>query len=71
MFGQGNKIVKHWSFSGTNTGAFFGMPPTGRKVNIDGVTLVRMQGGKIAEERDLLDNLDLMTQLGSMPAAGK
>jgi uncharacterized protein len=45
VFGQGNKLVKHWNFSGTNTGIFFGMPPTGKKVSIDGVTLVRMQGG--------------------------
>ena len=47
------------------------MPATGRHVSIDGVTLVRMQDGKIAEERDFLDNLDLMTQLGLMPSTGK
>jgi steroid delta-isomerase-like uncharacterized protein len=71
VFGQGNKLVKHWNFSGTHTGIFFGMPPTGKKISIDGVTLVRMQDGKIAEERDFLDNLDLMTQLGQIPASGK
>ncbi len=71
VFGQGNKLVKHWNFSGDNTGVFFGMPATGKHVSIDGVTLVRMQNGKIAEERDFLDNLDLMTQLGQIPAAGK
>lgn len=68
VFGQGNKLVKYWNFSGDNTGVFFGMPATGKHVNIDGVTLVRMQNGKIAEERDFLDNLDLMTQLGQIPA---
>lgn len=71
VFGQGDKLVKHWNFKGKHTGTFFGMPATGKDVNIDGVTLVRMQNGKIAEERDFLDNLDLMTQLGQMPAAGK
>ncbi|MEO7523075.1 MAG: ester cyclase [Ferruginibacter sp.] len=71
VFGQGNKLVKHWNFSGTHTGSFFGMPATGKKISIDGVTLVRMQDGKIAEERDILDNLDLMTQLGQISAAGK
>lgn len=68
VFGQGNKLVKYWNFSGDNTGVFFGMPATGKHVSIDGVTLVRMQNGKIAEERDFLDNLDLMTQLGQIPA---
>jgi ketosteroid isomerase-like protein len=36
------------------------MAATGKKVSIDGVTLVRMEGGKVAEERDFFDNLDLM-----------
>ncbi|MCB0472883.1 MAG: ester cyclase, partial [Flavobacteriaceae bacterium] len=48
VFGQGDKIVKHWNFKGKNTGAFFGMAPTGRAVDIDGVTLVKMKDGKIA-----------------------
>ncbi len=63
-FGQGNKLVKYWNFSGTHTGNFFGIPPTGKKVSLDGVTLVRMQDGKIAEERDFFDNYDFMKQLG-------
>lgn len=71
VFGQGDKLVKHWNFKGTHTGVFFGIPATGKKVDIDGVTLVRMQDGRIAEERDFVDNLDLMTQLGQLPAAVK
>ena len=69
IFGQGDKLVKHWNFKGTHTGVFFGIPATGKSLNIDGATLVRMSGGKIAEERDFMDNLDMMTQLGLMPAA--
>lgn len=71
VFGQADKLVKYWNFSGDNTGVFFGMPATGKHVSIDGVTLVRMQDGKIAEERDFLDNLNLMTQLGQIPAPTK
>lgn len=63
-FGQGDKLVKYWNFSGTHTGNFFGIPATGKKVSLDGVTLVRMQGGRIAEERDFFDNYDFMKQLG-------
>ena len=69
VFGQGDKLVKHWNFTGTHTGVFFGIPATGKTVNIDGVTLVRMANGKIAEERDFMDNLDFMTQLGLIPPA--
>lgn len=71
VFGQGDKLVKHWNFSGTQTGVFFGIPASEKKVSIDGVTLVRMSKGKIAEERDFFDNLDLMTQLGVIPPPAK
>ena len=67
VFGMGNKLVKHWNFKGTHTGLFFGIPATNKKVDIDGVTLVRMSSGKIAEERDFLDNLEFMQQLGLIP----
>jgi steroid delta-isomerase-like uncharacterized protein len=67
IFGQGEKLVKHWNFKGTHTGVFFGIPPTGKAVSLDGVTLVRMDNGKIAEERDFFDNMDFMTQLGLVP----
>ncbi|UKM66340.1 ester cyclase [Flavobacteriaceae bacterium GSB9] len=67
-FSQGDKIVKHWSFKGNNTGEFFGMPPTGKSVNIDGVTLVKMQNGKIAQEHDFIDNMVFMQQLGIVSA---
>jgi steroid delta-isomerase-like uncharacterized protein len=71
IFGQDDKLVKYWNFKGTHTGEFFGIPPTGKNVSIDGTTLIRMSNGKIAEERDFFDNLDFMTQLGLVPAAGK
>ncbi|QEC67085.1 ester cyclase [Panacibacter ginsenosidivorans] len=69
VFGQGNKLVKHWNFKGTHTGVFFGIPPTGKQVRIDGVTLVAMRNGKIAEERDFFDNYAFMQQLGLLPAS--
>lgn len=66
-FGQGEKIVKHWNFKGTHTGEFFGIPATGKEVNVEGVTLVRMKDGKIAQEHDFFDNLEFMQQLGLIP----
>lgn len=67
-FGQGDKIVKHWNFKGTHTGEFFGIPATGKELNLDGVTLVKMKDGKIAQEQDFFDNLAFMQQLGLMPS---
>ena len=64
VFGQGDKIVKHWNFIGKHTGDFFGIPASGRSVNIDGVTLVKMKNGKIAQEQDFMDNMVFLQQLG-------
>ena len=64
VFGQGDKIVKHWNFKGKHTGDFFGIPATGKEVNLDGVTLVQMKDGKIKQEQDFFDNLVFMQQLG-------
>jgi len=64
VFGQGDKIVKHWNFKGIHSGDFFGIPATGKSVNIDGTTLVKMKDGKIAEEQDFMDNMAFMQQLG-------
>lgn len=68
VFGQGQKIMKHWNFKGTHSGDFFGIPATGKMVDIDGVTLVMMKNGKIAQEQDFMDNMALMQQLGILSA---
>ena len=64
IFGQGDKLVKHWNFKGTHDGDFFGIPPTGKSLNLYGTTLILMEDGKIKQEQDFFDNLDMLTQLG-------
>ncbi|VAV86194.1 hypothetical protein MNBD_BACTEROID02-230 [hydrothermal vent metagenome] len=64
IFGQDDNLVKHWNFKGTHTGDFFGIPATGRTVDIDGTTLVIMKNGKIAQEQDFFDNMVFLQQLG-------
>jgi steroid delta-isomerase-like uncharacterized protein len=64
IFGQDDNLVKHWNYKGTHTGNFFGMPATGKSVDIDGVTLVKMKDGKILQEQDFMDNMVFMQQLG-------
>lgn len=64
IFGQEDKLVKHWYFKGIHTGEFFGMPATGKVVELEGTTLVEMRDGKIVSEHDFMDNLSMFTQLG-------
>lgn len=63
-FGQGNKIVKHWRFQGKHTGDFFGIPATGKIVNVEGVTIAKMKDGRIVQEQDFMDNGVHLQQLG-------
>tara|TARA_B100001057_G_scaffold491887_1_gene583117 strand:+ start:190 stop:705 length:516 start_codon:yes stop_codon:yes gene_type:complete len=67
VFGQGDKIVKYWSFKGTHDGDFFGIPATGKKVNLIGTTLVLMKDGRVLQEQDFFDNYSLLGQLGLIP----
>ncbi|WP_323788549.1 ester cyclase [Psychroserpens sp.] len=64
VFGQENKIVKHWNFKGNHTGDFFGIPATNKSVDIQGVTIAKMKNGKISQEQDFMDNAVFMQQLG-------
>ena len=71
IFGEGDQLVKHWTFKGKHTGDFFGIPATGNLVEISGSTIVRMSAdGRIAEERDFMDNMSLLAQLGVVSAPG-
>ncbi|RED44957.1 ester cyclase [Seonamhaeicola aphaedonensis] len=64
IFGQNDKIVKHWNFKGTHSGNFFGIPATGKTVDLSGATIAVMKDGKIAQEQDFMDNMLFMQQLG-------
>jgi steroid delta-isomerase-like uncharacterized protein len=66
-FAKGEKLVKYWRFTGTHTGVFFGIPATGKKVDVIGCTIAKVVDGKITEEQDFFDNLEFLQQLGIIP----
>ena len=51
-------------FTGTHTGPFRGLPPTGRRVRFSAIEINRMQDEKVAEHWFQLDALTLFGQLG-------
>jgi len=62
-----NNIVVRWTVSGTHTGDYFGIPPTGRKFSVTGMNHWKMANGKAIEGWVSRDDLGLMRQLGLMP----
>jgi predicted ester cyclase len=65
---DGDTVVTHWRMTGTHRGAFMGLEPTGARCTVDGITIARFTGGKLAEEWTQWDGLGLFRQLGA-PAA--
>jgi len=46
---DGDTVISHYSMKGTHLGSFFGAPPTGKKVEINGTAILRFENGKIVE----------------------
>ena len=61
---EGNKLVQRWTLTGTNTGSMAEMPPTGKKVQLSGVSIIDMVNGKATEIWDYYNVLDMYQQLG-------
>jgi predicted ester cyclase len=63
---QGDRVVGRITISGTQTGTYAGIPPTGKKVSYQVIDIMRMKDGKIIEHWGVGDNLSLLTQLGAI-----
>lgn len=69
---QGDSFADEWIFRGTHTAPFplpdgTELPPTGKRVEIRGMELVRMRDGKIVVDNLYYDNVASMVQLGLLP----
>ena len=67
IFADGEKVVARSTMMGTHKGTFMNMPPTGKQINVKGIDIVRMSGGKAVEHWGLFDSLTMMQQLGVIP----
>ena len=48
-------------------GEYVGFPPTGTEVEFTGISVYRIEAGKIAESWNVEDQLGLMQQIGAIP----
>jgi steroid delta-isomerase-like uncharacterized protein len=63
MVAEGDLVATYKTFTGTHRGAFFGVPPTGRRATIRVMDFVRYEDGAIAEHWNVVDVAGLMEQL--------
>ena len=66
MVAEGDKVVIRYTVQGTQKGAIFGIPATGKHVSIKACDIYKIEGGKILEWWEFNDMLGLMTLIGAV-----
>ncbi|MFG2293827.1 ester cyclase [Streptomyces sp. NPDC048603] len=68
---DGNEAVLHVTFRGTHLGPLFGIPPTGRRLEIGEIIIEKYDDqGRMREFRQEGDYAGMLTQMGIVPPPG-
>jgi steroid delta-isomerase-like uncharacterized protein len=62
QFSEGDRVVTHWSCSGTHAAEFFGMAQSGNAIQLVGISIDRIENGKIKEHFAMADFTEFMLQ---------
>ncbi len=68
LFSAGDRVVARWTGSGSHVGELMGLPPTGRPISVEAISVLRIANGRIAEEWTVWDAPGLLQQVGAVPA---
>jgi steroid delta-isomerase-like uncharacterized protein len=60
----GDRCVIVWTSQGTHRGMLFGLPGSGRRVEVSGAFMMKFENGLIVRERRLYDFVGMLVQLG-------
>jgi steroid delta-isomerase-like uncharacterized protein len=70
VFGDGDEAVVRWVARGTHRGELMGMEPTGKAMEVTGISILRIANQRITEHWLNWDTLGMLQQLGAIPAPG-
>jgi steroid delta-isomerase-like uncharacterized protein len=68
LIAEGDTVVAITTQSGTSSGPYRGIPPTGKSYEVTGHVLYRLKDGKIAVSRPAFDRLSMLEQIGLIEA---
>ncbi len=70
---EGDKVTTRYTMGGTHQGEFFGVPGSGKRIEITGINVDRFdeESGELVEEWASYDLLGAMRQAGAMPETGQ
>ncbi|WP_096391423.1 ester cyclase [Halopenitus persicus] len=64
VISEGDKVVRRDRISGTHEGEFMGIEPTGKKIEMEGIGILRVEDGQFVESWGQADTVGLVQQLG-------
>jgi len=70
LIAEGDLVVAHHTHHVTHSGEFMGMPPTGKKIAVQGIEIFRLADGRIVEMWHQDDMLSLFQQLSMISVLG-
>jgi predicted ester cyclase len=70
LVAEGDYVAMFASYSGTQTGSWGPLPPSGKHFQLDCGGVFRIAGGRIAEMWVTWDNLAVLAQIGYWPPPG-
>jgi predicted ester cyclase len=65
LVGEDDKVYARLTVTGTNTGRFFGAPPTGRRYEVSMFDYARLEDGRIVDRMQQSDTLSQFRQMYS------
>ena len=69
LIAEGDTVMVHWVFHGTHQGMFYGIPPTGKQIEINGFGIYFLENGQIVGDSMCMDWIDAVEQLGGTISA--
>lgn len=70
LIAEGDKVAGRITLEAVHTGGQLGVPPSGRKIRVAGVVVVRFERGQIVEAWNSWDQLGLLRQIGTLETPG-
>ena len=64
---RGDSVAEQWTIRGTHLGTFMGIPATGRKLEVAGVSMLTLRDGKFLRDDFYFDAAGMMRQTGLLP----
>ena len=69
IMAEDDKVMVRILLEGTHAGSGLGVPPSGRKIRVAGIVVIRISKGQLVEGWNSWDQLGLLRQIGALPTA--